>query len=222
MSLGKREPGVLNHEEIAESVASWFGRLLGSGGAAKSQLDSQETLQLFFSCFVFGPLVLIAPNSLQVMGSAYQAAVDRVENIVNQQDSRSFDNVMVLILSTLKEIDRPSFIERTGDFVSKKKVGAPHQTVERIQTCKKYIQDYFTTNEADEVINIAAARCSLMEKANLIDQSDINIDSDKLSFRWYSAGGNKNIKNMLMFGLKILRDYLKDGKFDHANQFHTE
>ena len=72
------------------------------------------------------------------------------------------------------------------------------------------------------MVNIAAARCSQSAKASLIDQTEINIDSDKLSFRWYSEGGNKNVKNMLVFGLKILRDYLRDGKFDHASQFDSE
>lgn len=221
-TLTFREPDAFKQDEVAGSVAAWFGRLAGVGTVGEGKPDPKQTMMLFFSCFAFGPLVLVAPKSQQVFGDVFQSVVDQVEHIVNQQNSGSFDKAMILVLSLLKTTNRHLFIERTGDFVSRKRVTFSHQTAERIQTCKKFIQDFFTTEDADEVINIAASRCSLTEKASLIDQTEINIDSDKLSFRWYSEGGNKNVKNMLIFGLKILRDYLRDGKFDHASQFDSE
>ena len=126
MTLGVREPDALNQKEVAELVGAWFSRLLSGEAPAKDKLDSNQMLMLFFSCFAFGPLALVAPMSQAMFGDAYQTAVDRVEHIVNQQDSGSFDKAMILVLSLLKSLDRRVFVERTGDFVSRKKVPCAH------------------------------------------------------------------------------------------------
>ncbi len=121
-TLGSREHDALNNEEIADALETWFSKLLNDDGLVRDKLTSQQTIMVFFSCFAFGPLVLVAPQSLQVLGNAYEQVVNQVEEIVSQQDSRSFDNVMILTLSLLKSISLGIYIEKTGDFVSKKKV----------------------------------------------------------------------------------------------------
>jgi hypothetical protein len=127
MTLGCREPDILNKdslEEIAKMVELWFNSLLENCSAVNGKFSSKQTLMLFFSCFAFGPLILIAPDSMQVLSKEYQNMVNKLEELVTQQDSRSFDNIMILIFSMLKSIDPIAFIEKTGVFVSRKKVSA--------------------------------------------------------------------------------------------------
>lgn len=198
-------PGKELSEESHEHLRKWFESLKSE---LRDTLSMQTKIKLLFLAAYLKPMFLVFPKETKHIIRLFLPVLAALtEHLKRESDIESLGFIILIhcMFHGIPDADI-DILRKLADYLGGLTV--PGQ----VAVTRKYLYEYFTPEDADKIIAMAAQT----RGRDLIQ----NYDEDALGWNWYQ-GSSRNLTEMLKFGLSNIRRLIKGGRYDAAVNFNS-